>query len=371
MIRILFIEDNAVELSNMRRVLSVMRREWDMKFFTCAEDALLSMAERPFDVVVTDYDMPGMNGIELLSLCQYQYSRAVRVLLSDSVDADGVIRSAGVAHRMLRKPCDPGELLAAIQRAYELEQRLNDPDLQSMIGEVGSLPTPSRSVVLLNDLLSRDDTTLAEVAEVVSTDINLTAKLLQIVNSAYFSLQHQISDVREAVSYLGLDAVRNLCVAVELLKEFEQPSTLVQTMVDEIHEHSLAVAYLARQVMPDRISGSDAYVAALLHDVGLLVIAQQMPDKFIELKVQSMNTDLPLTEVEMEVIGGHHSDIGALLLDLWGLPTHIVEAVARHHDASDLPATNLDIVHAVFVADAIISGRLEASEDEWGLPTHL
>jgi putative nucleotidyltransferase with HDIG domain len=365
MIRIIFVEDNAIEMSNMRRSLSVMRREWDMKFFTSAEDALIAMAERPFDVVVTDYEMGGMNGLELLALSQYQYPRAVRVLLSDAVDADGVIRSAGVAHRMLRKPCDPAELLAAIQRAYELEQRLNDPDLQSMISEVGNLPMPSRTVLQLNDLLCREETTLLQVADVVASDINLTAKLLQVVNSAYFSLAHQITDVREAVAYLGLDAVRNLCVSIEMLKEFEQPPALVESIVDEIHDHSLAVAYLARQMMPDRISGSDAYVAALLHDVGKLVIAQKMPEQFLEMHVQTMRSNLPLTEVEMEVIGGHHSDIGALLLDLWGLPTHIVEAVARHHDASLLPTTGLDIVHAVFVADAIVSGRLEASEGGW------
>lgn len=365
MIRILFIEDNAIEMSNMRRNLSVMRREWDMKFLPSAEDALIAMAEKPFDVVVTDFHMQGMNGLELLAMCQYQYPHMVRVLLSDAMDADGVIRSAGVAHRMLRKPCDPVELLAAIQRAYELEQRLNDPDLQAMISEVGTLPMPSRTVLQLNDLLAREDTTLYQVAEVVGSDINLTAKLLQIVNSAYFSLAHQISDVREAVAYLGLDAVRNLCVSIEMMKTFEEPPPLVESLVEEIHDHSLAVAYLARQMMPDRMSGSDAYVAALLHDVGKLVIAQQMPEKFLEIHVQTMRGSLPYTEVESEVIGAHHSDIGALLLDLWGLPTNIIEAVARHHDASLLPPTGLDIVHAVFVADAVISGRLEESEGEW------
>ena len=365
MIRILFVEDSAIEMSNMRRMLAVMRREWDMKFCTSAEDALMAMAEKPFDVVVTDYEMMGMNGLELLAMCQYQHPHMVRVLMSDAVDADGVIRSAGVAHRMLRKPFDPAELLSAIQRAFELEQRLNDPDLQAMISEVGTLPMPSRTVLQLNDLLAREETTLLQVAEVVGSDINLTAKLLQIVNSAYFSLAHQISDVREAVAYLGLDAVRNLCVAVEMMKTFEEPPALVESIVDEIHDHSLAVAYLARQMMPDRVSGSDAYVAALLHDVGKLVIAQRMPEKFLEIHVQTMRSSLPMTEVEMEVIGGHHSDIGALLLDLWGLPTHIVEAVARHHDASMLPDSGLDIVHAVFVADAVITGRLEDSEEGW------
>lgn len=363
--RIIFIEDNAVEMSNMRRSLSIMRREWDMKFCTSGEDALIAMSQKPFDVVVTDFAMPGMNGVELLSMVQYQYPKAVRVLLSDADDEDGVIRSANVAHRMLRKPCDPAALSAAIQRSFELEQRLNDPDLQEMISEIGALPMPSRSVMQINDLLAREETTLLQVAEVVSGDINLTAKLLQIVNSAYFSLSHEISDVREAVAYLGLDSVRNLCVAVEMMKSFDQPPALVESCVEEIHDHSLAVAYLARQMMPDRLSGADAYVAALLHDVGKLVIAQQLPEKFLEVRVTTMRSSLSTSEAEMEIVGATHSDIGALLLDLWGLPSHIVEAVARHHDASALPATDLDITHAVFVADAIVSGRLDEGEGGW------
>lgn len=75
MIRIVFIEDDSIVMSNLRRTLSIMRREWDMKFYASGEEALIAMAQRPFDVVVADFEMPGMSGSEVLTHVQYNYSR--------------------------------------------------------------------------------------------------------------------------------------------------------------------------------------------------------------------------------------------------------------------------------------------------------
>jgi len=361
MIRILFVEDDAVVMSNLRRVLSVMRGHWDMRFASSGEEALMTLADRdrPFDVVVADNKMPGMLGSELLSIIQYSHSRVVRVLLLETDETEAAIRNAGVAHRLMRKPCDPDQLLAAIERTCELEQRLNDPDLQALIGQLGSLPSPSRTVIELNDLLAQPEATAQDIAGVIESDGAMTAKLLQVVNSAYFSLSHTIADVSSAVTYLGVNAVRDLCVSMELLKSFNTGPTFVQTAIDEIHEHSLAVAHVARQLMSDRASGNEAFVAALLHDVGLLVIATQMPERFLELRVQVMRSSLSLAEVELEVIGAHHADIGAHILELWGLPSAIVEAVGRHHDAADIPCGAIDTLHALHVADAIVSGFMD------------
>jgi len=371
MIRILFVEDDALVMSNMRRVLTTMKREWDMRFAATGEEALMMMGERRFDVIVTDLSMPGITGMELLSMVQYLHPRTVRVLLSELTDDTSIARAARVAHRILRKPCDPYELSIAIERAFVLEQRLNDTDLQEVINGVGELPSPSRNVIALNDLLGHPDSTIDDIAKVISSDIGMTAKLLQTVNSAYFGLSHHIVDVHEAVAYLGLDAVRSLTVAMELLQMLNNGSPLVQTAIEEIHDHSVTVAHIARELMPDRGKANEAYVSALLHDVGLLVLAQQVPEKFLELRVQTMRCSLPMTEVELEVIGAHHADIGAYLLDLWGLPYEIVEAVARHHDALEVPTNDLDSVHALHIADAIVNGKKDIEDVSWHDSTEL
>jgi HD-like signal output (HDOD) protein/CheY-like chemotaxis protein len=359
MTRILFVEDDPVIMSNLRRVLSVMKRQWDMRFLTSGEEALIAMSERPFDVVVSDFAMPGINGVELLSLTQYQYPRVVRVLMCGADDPEGAVRGAGVAHRIIRKPCDPAELASTIQRALDLEQRLSDPDLQSMVSEVGALPAPSNAIVELNDVLSREDSTLVDVAAIVGTDANMTAKLLQVVNSAYFGLSSPISEAREAVAYLGMDAVRDLTVAMELMRTLSQGTPMLQSVIDDMHSHAVTVAHMARDLAPNRTIQSEAFVGGLLHDAGLLLIASQLPEKFLELQVQTMRCSLPLTEVEVEILGAHHSDIGAHLLDLWGLPHSIVEAVARHHDAFEVSGDSVDALHAVHMADVIVGEQAD------------
>ncbi len=365
MIRILFVEDDAIQMANLRRSLSIMKSEWEMRFTTSGEEALIELAEKRFDVVVTDYSMPGMNGIELLSLVQYLHPKLVRVLLSDYTEMGAAVRGAGVAHRMLRKPFDPAELAVVVMRTFELEQRLNDSDLQEVIGRIGTLPSPRGSVLRLNDLFNHEETSIDEVAEVVSSDVAMTAKLLQVVNSAYFGLNHHIADVRDAIAYLGLDAVRNVTVATEIMKSLQSGSALVQSAIEEIHEHSLTVAHIARELMPERSKATDAFVAAMLHDVGQLVIAAHMPERYLEIRVVSMRSNLCLTEVENEILGASHCDIGAHLLDLWGMPYEIVEAVARHHEAPYLATNGMEVVHAVYIADALVAAQSEPGETIW------
>lgn len=365
MIRVLFVVDDPAELLSLRHSMTKLAQEWDLKFFGTVEEALASMSERPFDVVVADMSGRSLSGSELLALVQYQHPRVVRVLLAGDGEDAAVSRSAGVANRILRKPIEASGLRISIERVFDLEQRLNDPDLQAMIGEVGDLPRPSAAVTKLNDMLASDDASIDSIASVISDDINITTKLLQIVNSAYYGLRHHIADPREAVSYLGLNAVRDVVVANEMLRAFETVSPPVQALVDELHEHAIAVAHLARELTSSKAQASEAYVAGLLHDIGLLLIASRAPDKFLELHVQTMRSSLSLREVEMEVIGAHHCDLGALLLDMWGLPSEIVEAVACHYEADTMPSTGIDATHAVHIADVVVSSRAEGDSLRW------
>lgn len=365
MIRVLFVVDDPASLIEMRHSLLPMRTEWDMKFFHTAEEAMVAMSETTFDVVVTDIGGDGIRGSELLALVQYQFPRVVRVLLAGEDEADAVAKSAGVAHRILPRPCETLALVAAVTRVVSLEQRLNDPDLQYIIGEVGELPRPSQTVVKLNDVVNGDDPTVEAVSNIIATDINMSAKVLQVVNSAFYGLSHHVVDIHEAVAYLGIDAVRDLVIADEMLREFQSVPAIAQSVVDDLHDHAVAVACTARELANDRQTASSAYIAALLHDVGLLLIASRMPEKLLELRVQAMHSSLPLREIEVEIFGAHHADLGAHLLDMWGLPQEIVEAVACHHEAPDIDSDEIDALHALHIADIMVAQREENDVASW------
>ena len=363
MTQVLVVEDDANVTSVLRSVLHENHLNWDVRFVSNGEDALELMEHRSFDVIVTQAQLHGITGAELLSIVRFQAPMATRILMADVNAADALAAGAVQAHRVLLNPVNPRVLAEVIDRTHMLQQNLQDPELQAMISGIDFLPRPTEAVRTLNELISRPGVSALQVARTIERDPSMTAKLLSVINSAYYGLSHQVVEVSEAVAYLGLDVVRNLCISNELMRSLEGESTYTQSAVTAINEHSLTVAHVARELLSDRRAASNAYIAALLCDVGLLVLANDQPEKLLALQVHLMRSNLPITEVEMEVFGVHHAHLGAAILELWGLPENIIEAVSSHHDAHLLPGSCLDIAHAVHIAECLVSSRQEDDEE--------
>lgn len=366
MTHVLFVEDDADTTSLLRSTLIEKHPDWDVRFVRSGEDALELMEHRTFDVVVTQAVLHGITGAELLSIVRYQSPTTTRMVMADLAQSSALSAGASVAHRVLLNPVNVHTIAEVIQRTSGLQTTLQDPELQAMISSIDILPRPSEVVRSLNELLDLPGVSALQAARTIERDPAMTAKLLSVINSAYYGLSHHVTEVSEAVAYLGLDVVRNLCVSNELMRSLEGNSPLTQSAVQLLTEHAVAVAHVARELLPDRHSASNAYAAALLCDVGLLVFAANAPEKLLELQVQVMRSNLPLTEVEMEVFGVHHAHVSAALLELWGLPEPIVEAVASHHDAHMLPGETMNLAHAVYIAERIVTARHQVLEDvEW------
>jgi HD-like signal output (HDOD) protein len=372
-IQVLFVDDDAAVLDDLRNMMLLVGANWDIRLATNGGDALKHLENGIFDVVVADLKMPGMDGAELLAIVRDQYPDAMRILMSGNADLTFTARLVPQAHQFLHKPCQPSLVKAVVERAYELGQRLADSELRRTLGTITELPRPPQSVLRLNALLDSPDTDVHDIAEVVEQDMALTVKLFQLVNSAYYGLQRNVRDIREAIAYLGLNAVRNLAVSVEVFRSLSATAGEDLQAVQELHERANQVANVAKKLVLDRDQANEAFVAGLLHDVGLLALVSCLPDRYRELRDAAQLSNLPLWDIETEVIGASHADLGAYLLNLWGLPFPVVEAVARHHDAMLLPQRKMDATHAVCIADAIVSatrsGKSLRESNEAGLDT--
>jgi putative nucleotidyltransferase with HDIG domain len=309
----------------------------------------------------------------LLAIVRDEHPEMMRILMSGNSDFSFTQRLVPQAHQFLHKPCQPSVVIPLVERVYELGRRIYDNELKRVLGQISELPRPPQSVLRLNAVLDDPEAGLDDVAEVVEQDMALTVKLFQLVNSAQYGLVRTIQDVREAVSYLGMNTVRNLAVSVEVFRTISGASTEHAEVIQELHEHAYSVAQIARQLVLVRDQANEAFVAGLLHDVGLLAIASYFPDRFTALQEAAIRSELPIWDLEMEMVGAHHSDLGAYLLNLWGLPYSVVEAVSRHHDATQLPQRKMDPTHAVCIADAIVSsqhtGKLLRESGDAGLET--
>lgn len=349
--RILFVDDEPRVLDGIRRMLYAERSRWEMEFVLSGEAALEACRKKPFNVVVSDMRMPGMDGTSLLGRIQELYPDTARIILSGYAESEAANRTVPVAHRFIAKPCDASELRLAIERVCAMQQTLASTELRKAVGAIGKLPSFSEAFHALTRVVNDPDASIADVSRVVAQDMAMSAKVLQLTNSAFFGLPQRISSLSHAVNYLGMDTIKNLALVVETFRVFRPDARIPRQLWSSMQEHTQTAAAIAAKLPLDKNSREAAVVAALLHDVGKLILAGRLPDHFLEIARFAQEKHCRTFHAEEELLGTSHAEIGAYLLGLWCIPDAITEAVAHHHRPTRIPHNGLDVSLAVFLAD--------------------
>jgi len=354
--KILFVDEDPLVLQGLQRSMRGMRNEWDMVFAESGTKALELMSHGDFDVIVSDMRMPGMNGAQLLNEVMTRYPRTVRLILSGHDDQDLVMRSVGSTHQYLTKPCEPDALRATINRASALGESLKDERIKTLVAQLGRLPSLPTLYVQVTEALQSGDASAGVVGEIVAKDIAMSAQLLKLVNSAFFSGKHRISSVVEAATFLGIDTIKSLVLCLHLFSKLDETRSSGIPM-DALWAHSLRTASyagtIARLMNCSQKMVDESYVSGLLHDVGRLVLAVNFPDRYSAVVASASGRKLQLSDAEREEFGATHADAGAYLLGLWGLPVPVVEAIALHHSPSLCTHMEFSPLTAVHVANVL------------------
>jgi putative nucleotidyltransferase with HDIG domain len=363
--RILFVDDEVSILDGLKRMLRPMRSEWAMSFAAGGEEALSILEAAPFEVIVTDMRMPGMDGAALLDIVREKHPGTLRIVLSGYTELQASLRAVPVAHQFLLKPCDPEDLRAGIARATSLGEMLKSQMLTSLVGALRDLPSLPRVFAELKLALARPETTIEQVAQIVEKDVAVSAKVLQLVNSAFFGLTRDVTDVRIAVTCLGMSVLHDLVLTLKIFRAFIPNEYVSEAYLEEFHRHAQLTAHIAAGIAQDAQLTPAVVLAALMHDVGKLVIAERTPAHLARSLVQAEQDGLPLYKVEEKLIHISHAEVGAYLLSLWGLPYAIVEAVAHHHHPRRVPSKDLNMIVVVYAANLLAH---EVSGSRKGLP---
>jgi HD-like signal output (HDOD) protein len=366
--RVLFVDDEEHVLEALRDALRPYRTRWAMSFVDSSSAALTLLDEARHDVIVSDLLMPGLDGATLLERVRERHPTAVRIVLSGHADLDMVARAAGVAHRLIAKPCDTEDLARVIEGSCALQQMTARLELRGCVAGASSLPSVPRLYAELTELLASGTASVRDAARVIQSDIAMSAKVLQLANSAYFGRRHPVCQVAEAVAYLGLEPVRALVLHAEAFHHLRVDPPIPGFDLEELQRHCTRVGRVARALLADtdaRRSG-DAIAAGLLHDLGLLILAAQDRDELARILSLAREQCRPVYEVERERHSLTHGEIGAHLLALWGLPQAVTEAVAHHHEAP--PAGEpFNEISATYVANILVE-ELEAELIPGALP---
>jgi HD-like signal output (HDOD) protein len=248
------------------------------------------------------------------------------------------MKTVSIAHQFLAKPCEANQLEQVVRRACDLSQILNNDELQSMVGGIAKLPSAPQTYVELNTLLGSGNASLQDVARVIEKDVAMCAKLLQLVNSAFFGLPRRITSAFEAASYLGTLMIRNLAVSMGAFSTFENPDPEITAASEKLRHHSILTAHLARLMFKDKRRAEDAFMAGMLHEIGHLILLA-CPGA----------ADRPSIRPAL---------LGAYLLGLWGIPYPVVEAVAHFDDPVALEHAEFELPDAVYIAHALAAEHL-------------
>ena len=356
--RVLFVDDEPVILELIALGLKSMAEEWETTFAHSAEEALRLMTGQPFDLVVSDMGLPGMNGAHLLNEVMRRFPATIRLILSGHADRESMMKCAGSTHQFLLKPFRLGELKAALKRIRRLKERLGSQEIQKLVARRESLPSVPNVYFQILEALQDPHCPLERIGGVIATDPALTTKLLQLVNSGFLGAARRISTVDEAVLLVGTGTIRSLALTLNLVSVL-QTAPADDRSLERVWRHSVRVGQLARQLAQletaDEHLAEEAFTAGLLHDVGKLLLADNPAVRYLRLAARAREENRRLIELERAELQATHAEVGAYLLDLWGLPLPLVEAVAFHHEPSriaELAFSALTVVHVANVLEA-------------------
>lgn len=354
--RILFVDDEPMVLKGLQRILRKMRHEWDMTFTSSGKEALDILGKKPIDVIVTDLRMPEMDGGQLLAEVKKQHPHVVRIILSGQLNQEMTLKSVQLAHQSLSKPCDAKVLKDTLAKLFALRDLLSDESIKKIVSQIESLPSmPSIYTEIIAEMQSSDPS-IKKVGEIISKDISMTAKILQIVNSAFFGLFRKISSPEQAVVLLGWETIKALVLSVKIFSQFSQKK-FSWFDIDSLFNHSMAVSMNAKTIIKNENLDQDlinnSMMTGLLHDLGKLILATNFQSIYRQILTEAQGSSRIMWDLEYQAFGTSHAEIGAYLMGLWRLETPIIEAIAFHH----LPARSLNqkmgLLTAVHVGNAL------------------
>ncbi len=229
--------------------------------------------------------------------------------------------------------------------------------IKHIMAEVKSFPGMPATAAKLMPLLNDPDSGSARIEEIMKYDPGLTANILKLTNSAYFGLPSQVSSVRQAVMLLGWKRLLQLVMTMCMSALMKKPVPGYDLPRGELWRHSVAVSVAADTVVKalSLAEADEVFTAALLHDIGKLVLGAYVNQDLGRIE-QIVDKGISFDVAEYIVLGTHHAEIGARILQHWSLPQELVNAVSWHHNPESCRngCVLSDVVHVANIIGRMI-----------------
>ena len=243
----------------------------------------------------------------------------------------------------------------------------NEKAIKLIVGKIHNLPTPPIVFTQITKVVNDPNTSAYNIASIISEDPALTAKVLKLTNSSFYGIAGTITNVKQAIVILGMEAIKSLVISASVFETFSKGNKLDTDYLERFWRHSLSVASMAKIICRVKRLGSiqmteQAFSAGLLHDIGKLIIISHLPDEHWQIS-ELLKSEPGMTEddAERKVLAFNHADIGSFLASKWNLPDQIVSAIQQHHDQSAVAVIKETAI--IHLADHL-ANKLEYIENE-------
>jgi putative nucleotidyltransferase with HDIG domain len=360
--RIVFIDDDKNVLEGLNRMLSPLLAVLQMEFYDSAVEGLAKVKDSPCDLVVCDLQMPGLNGIQVLEQIRASSPGTIRFILTGMIDHPLHHAALRLAHQVISKPCRPELFRELIQRSLRLKHRLDQSELAAVLPRLQALPSLPGVYQQVIDHLSSPTASCRGLSRLISEDVGMSARIMQLANSAYYGRPGKVHNLLQAIVYLGMKTVEAMVLKEGIFSTID-PALAERFSMAELENHCLRVGMLSKRIATDLGLPAEmleqSSMAGILHDTGKIIMIAEFTDSYQKAIVQSRRQKTDLSSAEKQISGFTHAELGATLLNLWSMPADIIETTAFHHSPwllagpEDTAGRSLSLADVVYLADCI------------------
>ena len=363
---ILFVDDEINILKSLRRAF--MQANLNLFIASNPEEAFDVLRQDSIDLIVSDYKMPGMNGLQFLQEIKNKYPSIIRVMLSGYVDNATVLKAltSGLVTTFFSKPWDNKVLIAKINHLLQLKKRLNNKYLLELFHSIQHLPSIPTLYQEFLDAIHRE-ANYKELAGIVNKDVSIATEILRISNSAYFG-GGRTASVEQAIMILGINIVKDIVITLSLFKD--KPLSGIQYhYFNQVLKHSSLVNFYMPKVYKilfEKPLNTQFTSVGITHDIGKIILLQYFPERYNAI-LQHQKQEEGMGFYESEIALGYrystHTEIGAYLLDLWNFPQVSIEAALFHHSPEKGGLLYPDTLMALLLTNAFVNGKWNDEDD--------
>ncbi len=314
---VLFVDDDPNILMGLRRVFRSMKDFWTVQIAQGGAEALTLLRNEHFDVIVSDMRMPGIDGVDVLSMARHLQPASLRIVLSGQAETEDVVNVLRYAHQYEAKPCNPTRLQERIDSFGRTKSSIGSKTLITALGRFHTLPVQRSALETLSRLVDAGSFDHQAMKAIIEVQPGLLAKILNVANSAFFSSSDLVTDIPTAIDQLGVEGLR---VVIDQLRETASDAPFLQSLAERCEKRLRTVACsLPFTDFPQHSAIVCTQISSLL-ELGRLALWSMMPNSYPESITNPWN-ESEMQKNEEELFGARQEQIGAILMSLWGLPS--------------------------------------------------